>query len=178
MKKIFLLASVVLAGALTSCFGTPNIAISTISFKSDWVINQGTSGQRYVVCNNKQTQIQYSFTLDRIQNLDSWDATFFGDAGINTYTTTGLRINPPTANQGISYVPGSNTITVDTNFAVNSSPRVSNRAVVVVPTPVPNPQIISHVNLRLTLRDIQGFSVSGEISPFYVDSIPVVDNCP
>ena len=178
MKKIFLLASVVLAGALTSCFGTPNIAISTISFNSDYVINQGTSGQRYVVCNNKQTQIEYSFTLDRIQNLDSWDATFFGDAGINTFTNTGLRINPPTVNQGITYVPGSNTITVRTNFSANSAPRVSNRAVVVVPTPVPQPQIISHVNLRLTLRDIQGFSVSGEISPFYVDSIPVVDNCP
>jgi hypothetical protein len=176
MKKIFLLASVVLAGALTSCFGTPNIAISTISFRSDYVINQGLSSQRYVVCNNKQSQIQYSFTLDRIQNLESWDATFFGDGNINTYTTAGLRINPPTANQGIT-VNGS-TITVDTNFAVNSSPRVSNRAVVVVPTPVPQPKIISNVNLRLTLRDIQGFSVSGEISPFYVDSIPVVDNCP
>jgi hypothetical protein len=176
MKKIFLLASVVLAGALTSCFGTPNIALTNITFKSDYVINQGTPGQRYVVCNNKQSQIEYSFTLDRIQNLESWDATFFGDAGINTYTTAGLRINPPTANQGIT-VNGS-TITVDTNFAVNSSPRVSNRAVVVVPTPVLQPDIRSHVNLRLTIRDIQGFGVSGEISPFYVDSIPVVYNCP
>jgi hypothetical protein len=177
MKKIFLLASVVLAGALTSCFGTPNIAISTISFRSDFVINQG-SAQRYVVCNNKQSQIEYSFTLDRIQNLESWDATFFGDGNINTYTTSNLRINPITPQQGITYVPGSSRITVDTNFAVNSSPRVSNRAVVVVPTPVPQPQIISHVNLRLTIRDIQGFGVSGEISPFYVDSIPVVSNCP
>ncbi len=177
MKKIFLLASVVLAGALTSCFGTPNLALTAISFKSDYVINQGTSSQRYVVCDNKiNSQIEYSFTLDRIQNLDSWDATFFGDAGVNTYTRTGLRINPPTANQGITVI--GSTITVDTNFAANSSPRVSNRAVVVQPIPVAQPKIISHVNLRLTIRDIQGFGVSGEISPFYVDSIPVVDNCP
>jgi hypothetical protein len=178
MKKTLIFAGLVaLTGALTSCFGTPNIALTNISFSSDYVVNQGTSQQRYVVCDNKQTQIAYSFTVDRIQNLDRWDAQIFGDNRINTFSRNGLRFNPPTPQEGISYVPGSSTITVQTNFAVGSSPRiVTPRAVVV--TPVPNPRIISYVNLQLTIHDIQGFSVTGNVAPTYVDSIPVVDNCP
>lgn len=178
MKKTLIFAGLVaLTGALTSCFGTPNIALTNISFSSDYVINQGTSQQRYVVCDNKQTQIIYSFALDRIQNLDRWDAQIFGDARINTFSRSGLRINPPTVNEGITYVPGTDTITVQSNFSAGSEPRiVTPRAVVVVP--VPNPKVISHVNLQLTIHDIQGFSVTGNVAPTYVDSIPVVDNCP
>ncbi len=171
MKKTLVFAGLVaLAGALSSCLSTGLVSFTDITFESDFrgSINGGPS--QSVICDNRTTAVTYTFNVSGVQYLQKWSTRFFGQS-------TGASFDLPdfTINQ---FVAVGDRVTVTVNLFPGSAPKIRNaqpRAVVVVPTPT----VIGATDIRLTIFDNQGGSVSGNLSVFRSEGkIPVVSNCP
>jgi hypothetical protein len=173
MKKILMFASLLtVTAALSSCISTGLVTLSDITFTSNFTatINNQT---RFVVCNDRQTSITYSFRVSGVNYLSYWETVFVGK---NTGTTIRLP-NYTLAN----FVANGDRVTVTTDFTAGSAPssvsnpnsRIQPRAVVVVPAPAAT---IGATDLNLTVHDTQGGSVSGRISDF-TNTIPVISSC-
>jgi hypothetical protein len=169
MKKTLMFAGLLaLTGALSSCLSTGLVTFSDLKFDSNYTA-QINGVNRFVVCDDRQTAITFSFVVDGTTYLDRFNAVFIGK-------TQGTRvpIGSYTVSQG-TY--NGNRLSLTTNFSAGSAPRVTPtpRAVIVVPTPT----ILGYTDLELTIFDTKGGSVSGLISQnSSSDPIPVVSNCP
>jgi hypothetical protein len=172
MKKILMFASLIaLAGALSSCISTGLVTLSDITFTSNFTatINNQT---RYVVCNDRQTSITYSFRVSGVSYLSYWETVFVG-------TKTGTTIRLPNYTLA-NFINNGDRVTVTTDFTAGSAPssvsnsqsRIQPRAVIVIPPTA----TIGATDLNLTVHDTQGGSVSGRISDF-TDTIPVISSC-
>jgi hypothetical protein len=157
---------VVLAGC--SFRVEPVLPISDFSFTSSWAVN----GQP-VACDNRDTDIGYSFLVDDVSAVDYWTETYYGVESKVTKPVVTHRVGQA----GVT-VTGKQ-ISVENRFRANGGflplavqDALEPNAIIVVPiTPSPTSQI-GATRLTVTVVLDSGFSRSAS------KTIPIYGNCP
>lgn len=171
MKKNLLIA--LAAGLMTVLAGcvvvvaTPKV--SSPIYRSSWVL---ASNSQPVFCDNKVTQIEYSFKYNTLGDIVSWTENWTGQAPSSpTYNFT-----LTTSSQGVTVDTASKRITVVVSFNPGTSPfsarsNLSAQAITPVPVPLPPTSQTGNAFLKLTFT-----LTSGTVS-FSTYTYPVYSGC-
>ena len=179
MKKF--LIGLGLAAILSGCVSTGLITVFSddIIFGSNYTLENSNSSKRFVICQNKETQIFLDYRFSgNVNDFASFNAQLSGSTTGQSYSSPTLNVSPSTS-AGVE-IDGKR-IRVIFTFApglVPYSKPVSTQAVIVTPVPTPIPTTINAIgslNLNLKITDSTGSSAS---SNFLVRDIPVYNNCP
>jgi hypothetical protein len=171
MKKILMLASLVaLTGALSSCLSTGLVSFTDITFESNFTGSINNGPIQSVICDNRSTDVTYTFKVSGVEYLQKWSTKFFGES-------TGSSFNLPDYTL-VNFAADGQLVKVTVTLNPGQAPKIRTvqpRAVVVVPSPTK----IGATDIRLTIFDNQGGSVAGNLSSFRSEGkIPVINNCP
>jgi hypothetical protein len=182
VKKI--LIGLGLAALLSSCLDTGRVSVFDTNFTSEF---RDTSN-RYVICDNRKTQVTISFTFNEVAPgaFVSWKTILNGNQTGTGYTLEDFGANGtlslrPTLPPGVTWNTSTNRVSYTIEIFPKTAPlsqKLTAQAIVVVPAPIVDipaqvtPLGFTKLNLRIT--DDAGTSVQA----FVGDQIRVVDNCP
>ncbi|MER3480228.1 MAG: hypothetical protein C4327_07010 [Meiothermus sp.] len=135
-----------------------------LTYRSSWL---RTSDKKPVICDNKDTTVEYSFKYTNLQNISSWTETWTGSASSQFNFTENRYPNSP--DTGVTVDTASKTITVTRKFSRGTSPySVTPQSITITPINPPTSQTgEARLVLQFNLTDGNTISLPRIILPVY-----------
>ncbi|MBI5812739.1 MAG: hypothetical protein HZB27_09325 [Meiothermus silvanus] len=168
MKKPGIIAlGIGLALALSGCLvviAPPEV--SGLAYRTSWV---RTSDNVPVICDNRNTTVEYSFKYTSLSDINNWTEEWTGKASSQFNFTATRNAN----SSGVTVDTASKTITVTRTFSPGTSPySVAPQSIDVTPINPPPTSQTGEAYLQLTFN-----VASGTIRPARI-VLPVYSGCP